>query len=97
MNRARGPEEGEPTILLGNEFTSVCVRKVRTRNGARLEISSPRLGHRIQLDALALESLTWQTMETFTGFLQTPFGPLEPKGHRGVGRRATRVRTSPTP
>lgn len=72
--------DGDPVIEVGNEFALVCVRKVRTRNGARLEISSPRLGHRIQLDALALESLTWQPMETFTRFLETPFGPLEADG-----------------
>lgn len=58
-----------------NEFAVVKVRKVETRNGARLEISSARLGYVIQLDALALESLTWQTMDTFSGFLRTPLGP----------------------
>ncbi len=64
-------------IEVGNEFAVVSVRKILTRNGARLEISSPRLGCRIRLDALALESLTWQTMDTFTRFLETPFGPHE--------------------
>lgn len=67
----------DQAIEVGNEFAVVSVRKVQTRNGARLEISSPRLGFRIRLDALALESLTWQTMETFTRFLETPFGPHE--------------------
>ncbi len=65
---------------LANEFASVHVRRVLTRNGVRLEIFSPRLGYRIRLDPLALESLTWQTMETFTRFLSHPFGPgNEPK------------------
>jgi hypothetical protein len=67
----------DPVIEISNEFTTVCVKKVDTRNGTRLEISSPRLGYRIQLDALALESLTWQTMETFSRFLETPFGPQD--------------------
>jgi hypothetical protein len=58
-----------------NEFATVRVRKVETRNGARLEISSQRLGYTIQLDAMALESLTWQPMETFSRFLETPLGP----------------------
>ena len=71
----RDPQEA--AIEISNEFTTVCVKKVDTRNGARLEISSPRLGYRIQLDALALESLTWQTMETFSRFLETPFGPQD--------------------
>jgi len=65
----------DPAVDVGNEFAVVSVRKVYTRNGERLEISSPRLGYAIRLDALALESLTWQTMETFTKFLEEPFGP----------------------
>lgn len=72
------PSGGEgPAIKIGNEFATVHVRKVRTRNGERLEICSPRLGHAIRLDALALESLTWQPMETFSLFLKTPFGPSD--------------------
>ena len=60
---------------LSNEFASVRVRRVYTRNGVRLEISSPRLGRSIRLDPLALESLTWQPPETFSNFLRQPFGP----------------------
>ncbi len=67
----------DEVIEIGNEFTFVRVRKVHTRNGVRLEIHSPRLGYRIQLDPLELESLTWQTTETFSRFLETPFGPRE--------------------
>ncbi len=62
-------------IEITNEFASVVVQRIPTRNGARLEIFSPRLGQKIQLDAVALESLTWQPIETFSKFLATPFGP----------------------
>ncbi len=83
----RGNPDAEPAIEVTNEFATVTVKKVWTRNGARLEIRSPRLGYRIQLDALALESLTWQSMETFTRFLETPFGPTEQDtGPAGVVR-----------
>ncbi|ALS23873.1 MULTISPECIES: hypothetical protein [Paenibacillus] len=64
----------EPQIIVGNEFTQVIVKKVYTRNGERLEITSPKLHHSIQLDPLALESLTWQEPEVFTEFLSKPFG-----------------------
>lgn len=64
----------EPKIMIGNEFTQVIIRKVYTRNGERLEIVSPKLQRSIQLDPLALESLTWQEPEVFTGFLAKPFG-----------------------
>ncbi len=79
----------EKELEITNEFALIRVRKIWTRNGARLEIRSPRLGCAIRLDALALESLTWQPMDTFTKFLETPFGPHEQNGHpesRGSGR-----------
>ena len=62
-------------LHLGNEFAEVLVRKVTTRNGVRLEIVAPKIGRRIFLDPVELESLTWQTPETFSSFLRTPFGP----------------------
>jgi hypothetical protein len=58
-----------------NEFGVAYVRKVRTRNGERLEISSPRLGYKIRLDALQLEALSWQRSESLSALLETPFGP----------------------
>ena len=64
-----------PEIELANEYAHVIVRKVRTRNGERLEISSPRLHRSIRICPLELEALTWQTPEVFSTFLQTPFGP----------------------
>ncbi len=62
-------------VEIGNEFSLVRVRKVLTRNGERLEIVSPKLGSGIRLDAIELESISWQPHETFTRFLETPFGP----------------------
>ena len=62
-------------LHLANEFAEVLVRKVTTRNGVRLEIVAPKIGRRIFLDPVELESLTWQTPETFSSFLRTPFGP----------------------
>lgn len=64
-----------PTWELANEFAVVEVRRVETHNGLRLEIVSPRLGRGIRLDPVELETLTWQPHETFTAFLETPFGP----------------------
>jgi hypothetical protein len=67
-----------PPMELGNEFAFVRVTKVLTRNGERLEIESPRLGYRIRLDPVQLESLTWQPKETFSRFLEEPFGRPPP-------------------
>ena len=57
-------------IELRNEFASVTVELVHTRNGERLRIFSSRLGREILLDPVELESLTWQDHALFTSFLQ---------------------------
>ena len=76
MNEHLSPEEiGEDVIEIANEYALVRVREVSTGNGRRLEIHAPRLGRTIRLCPLELESLTWQDHDTFSGFLETPFGP----------------------
>lgn len=77
MSTSHSATEGsqEPEIILGNEYAVVKIRRVHTHNGMRLEISAPHLGRSIRLCPLELESLTWQTPETFSRFLETPFGP----------------------
>ncbi|RIH82464.1 hypothetical protein Mlute_02485 [Meiothermus luteus] len=64
-------------FTLTNEFTTVTIEKVQTRNGERLRISAPRMGYSVELDPLELEALTWQPVETFSRLLSTPFGPDE--------------------
>jgi hypothetical protein len=58
-----------------NEFAFTLVRKVGAGREARLEIVSPKLGYQIYLDAPLLESLTWQSPQTFSKFLEEPYGP----------------------
>ncbi len=65
---------GEP-IQVVNEFAQVEIQKVKTRKGERLEIRSPKLGYSIRLDALDLESLSWQEPEKFDELLEEPYGP----------------------
>jgi hypothetical protein len=68
-------ERDEQTIVVSNEFATVRIRKIHTRNGERLEIESPGRGYRVRLDALQLEGLTWQPPETFSYFLRASLGP----------------------
>ncbi|MFC7655273.1 hypothetical protein ACFQ34_29540 [Pseudonocardia benzenivorans] len=68
-------DESSSKTTVANEFAMVTVDKVQTRNGERLEIVSPRLGFRIQLDAMELESLSWQRKDVFSQFLNNPYGP----------------------
>ena len=57
---------------ISNESAIVLVRKVHTRNGVRLEIYSPETDQQVYLDPLLLESLAWQTPETFSDTLEAP-------------------------
>lgn len=66
---------GETETRLSNEFAEVRVQKIYTRNGERLRIWSPRLGSSVELDAIELESLSWQTHEFFSRLLAEPYGP----------------------
>ncbi|MFP5072190.1 hypothetical protein ACLFMI_21320 [Pseudonocardia nantongensis] len=68
---------GEP-ITVANEFAEIRVRLVRTRNGARLLVESPKSGQWVSLCPLELESLTWQNTATFSAMIGTPFAPLIP-------------------
>jgi hypothetical protein len=70
-----GGLSGSEPMEIANEYARVRVRRVETRNGARLEIVAPHLGRGIRLCPLELETLTWQTHDTFSDFLATPFGP----------------------
>jgi hypothetical protein len=65
--------EADRGFEIANEFARVWVRKRHTRNGVRLEIASPRLKSGVLLDAVLLESLTWQTDEALAQFLARPF------------------------
>lgn len=56
-------------IIVANEFADVVVRRVETRNGMRLDIWSPKRGSRVQLDAVALDCLSFQEPELITQLL----------------------------
>lgn len=66
---------GEP-MRIGNEFSEVEIRVVNTRNGVRLLVQAPKSGQWVTLDPLELESLTWQSSETFSAMVGSPYEPL---------------------
>lgn len=59
-----------------NEFATVTVRKVVSRNGERLQITSPFFNSTVLLDALQVEGLTWQEPEFFSFLLRGSIGPV---------------------
>lgn len=64
MSRSTEPVD---EFSLGTGPDAVTIRKLRTPNGERLELAIAE--HRIRLDALELESLTWQDDAFFVGEL----------------------------
>jgi hypothetical protein len=68
---------GEPVSLddhtLINEFAEVRLRLLATRNGRVLELSAPRLGTRIVLDAFALELLTQLSVAELSDRIQESY------------------------
>ncbi len=65
----------ELRIVISNEFASVEVRKVATRNGERLQIRSLGKQTSVRLDAIALEALTWSDAIEVGMALENPLGP----------------------
>jgi hypothetical protein len=57
---------------ISDDAAIVRVRKVRTGNGVRLEIHAPEKDLRAYLDPLNIESLAWQTPQTFSDTLEDP-------------------------
>lgn len=66
----------EAAISLGNEFAEIRVSRLETRNGSRLLIESTRTGQWVALCPLELESLTWQSPQTFSEMIGHPMEPL---------------------
>ncbi|GAA4971008.1 hypothetical protein [Streptomyces hyderabadensis] len=61
-------------IGIGNEFTGVQLRKVWTPQGERLEITVPKRGYRILLDAMQLEIVAAQRPEKFSELFAMQLG-----------------------
>lgn len=61
-------------IGIANEFTGVLLRKVLTRNGERLEVTTPKRDHRVLLDAMQLEIISTLRPEDFTELIARRLG-----------------------
>lgn len=64
----------DDAIEIANEFATVTVRRVATRNGTRLRIAAIRTGRSVDLCPLELEGITWQSPEGLSRLLRDPFG-----------------------
>lgn len=68
---------------IGNEFTGVWFRKVRTNNGERLQLFVPRRGHSAVLDPMQLEIVAAQEPGFFSELHARALGADSGDGTRG--------------
>ncbi|AFK20975.1 hypothetical protein E6P09_17605 (plasmid) [Haloferax mediterranei ATCC 33500] len=68
----QNPDDGESTEIahITNEFGHVEVRTAERAESAWLELVATKLGFVTRLNAVALESITWQDQDTFTELLR---------------------------
>lgn len=57
-------------LVIGNEFTTVWVRKIKTKNGERLEIHAPGQQTTIRVDPMQLEALSAQSLDSISRLLE---------------------------
>jgi hypothetical protein len=69
-----GDERSEP-ISVSSEFAQARVEGVTEEGRDKLEITAPKLGYSVRLGARELEWLSLQDHETFSAWLEQPFGP----------------------
>lgn len=68
---------------IGNEFTGVRFRKVRTANGERLHLDVPKRGYSILLDPMQLEIIAAQRPEVFSELHARQLGSVRPEASDG--------------
>ncbi|WP_254533084.1 hypothetical protein [Natrinema gelatinilyticum] len=73
----RAPSEVDE-LMIANEYGQVQLERV---DDDAVHLRAPKLGHEITLDVDELEWLTVQDHETFTTFLEQPFGPEDHDHH----------------
>jgi hypothetical protein len=67
--------DGHEPITVSSEFALATLEHVETPDGPRIHIEAPKLGYDIEVGARELAWLTTQSHDTFTEWLETPFGP----------------------
>jgi hypothetical protein len=67
--------EREEPLTISSEFAQATLQTVTDGDEERLEIEAPKLGYSVRLGARELEWVASQDPDTFSDWLETPFGP----------------------
>jgi hypothetical protein len=75
------PVDDEPTIQIGNEYTTIRIRSHETTDGPRISLRSPKLEYHCLLDAAELAAIAHRDAAFFSDLLETPLGPEDDHTH----------------
>ena len=71
----------EPTMQIGNEYTTIRVRVHETAAGPRVSLRSPKLEYQCWLSVAELAALSGKSPAFFSDLLETPLGPEDDHTH----------------
>jgi hypothetical protein len=78
-----GPDafDDEPTMQIGNEYTTIRIRAHETADGPVISLRSPKLEYQCWLGAAELDAIARKPMSFFSDLLRTPLGPESDHSH----------------
>lgn len=69
-------------LQIGNEYTVIELRPLKTTAGTRLELRSPKLGYERRVSPAEFAAVADKRPDFFSELLRTPFGPET--DHHGI-------------
>lgn len=73
--------DGEPTMQIGNEYTTIKIRCHDMASSPMVSLRSPKLEYHCVLDAAELGAIAHQNPAFFSDLLATPLGPEDEHTH----------------
>lgn len=73
--------DDEPTMQIGNEYTTIRLRRHDTAAGPCVSLRSPKLEYHCLLNATELAAIARQDPAFFSDLLETPLGPEDDHTH----------------
>lgn len=65
----------DPDIKIGNEYTTITMRRIDSNGEQKLRLTSLKLGYATEVDARVFGALVEKPITFFSELLHTPYGP----------------------
>lgn len=73
--------DADPTMQIGNEYTTIRIRVHETPSGPMVSLRSPKLEYHCWLNPAELDALARKPAAFFSELLETPLGPEDDHSH----------------